>query len=133
MTANDDRDLLRTLARACGWKVSVTDNVLYHFAHDTQGAALTIGADSSADAWAKLLSIVPTLDWLNSVDAALALPWPEDCELSTWSSRNSYDAYLKVWDGNNEIDKREYTAAPTLARALCECFAQWWKAKEAGI
>lgn len=136
----DDRELLRALAQACGYSVEpaqwskIDGYGMFHIHTVTDGFGnvstikemIQFGVTVD-DAYDHALKHFP--DWLHSVDAALSLPWEKmdtHLELFVWPD----EAVVNFIDTKG---KQHTAIAPTLARALCECFYQWATAqKEAG-
>lgn len=142
-TPTDDAALLRVLARACGWEVKDCRDGTAALVHE--GIVLRYEV-SEREAWAVLRLNAP--DWLHSVDAALALPWPINendtpnynegyYELHIRSAALSTDVILDFHSINerSEIDVKTIAVSyvlsrDKLARALCEVFAAWFEAQE---
>lgn len=122
--ANDDGALLRTLARATGWyceKSAFFDRKGYSvYGLDR----MPIGFSETVEgAWQIAFDqVIPA--WLHSVDAALGLPWPKShfLEILIMGERATVVLYPHA---ETEV-KTKWQADGTLARALCEVFAQWW-------
>ena len=140
MTANDDRDLIRVLAQACGWTCTLNVVGDWLIANRKQTPHRFGAYRDEAKAWEDIYKAMGRP--LHSVDAALALPWPEATETDMWtlhthqvlgqSNGASVTHYRVFKDSHVQTISSYANEAPTLARALCECFAQWWRAKEAG-
>ena len=135
-TTTDDATLLRVLAEACGWQcIPPTPPDGIYEIRDRDGGWI---AQSSTEKWA-WQNAYRKLACLHSVDAALALPWPEEgdkpgeyYELHIRTSSHSSDVRLEHHvinsQGETDIITIGYAYAPNkaaLARALCEVFAQW--------
>lgn len=148
-TPTDDRELLMTLAQACGWKIQPdthpTIKGIRYCLLNPQGEKMRIG-ESVEDTWICAFDYGEPLfpDWLRSVDAALSLPWPTETDTERYvleirispgrGTVVGLDRYVKWIDEYGapceEQDLSWYAEVLVLARALCECFAQWWKEKE---
>lgn len=115
-----DDELLKVLIRALGWRVETLADGRYRAYNIENGRQAVFG--SSDKAYVELGYLIRPM--LHSVDAALALPWPKDLELYMEIHRDYTRATLMSIDGYTVVYAQN---APTLARALCEVFAQWWK------
>lgn len=121
----DDNELLRALAKGTGWSVC-PKNGPYELCYAPEEWCAFF--QTEADAWHYAEASVK--DAPESVDAALALPWPEHCTLTIdWFQAGGAEVLLGYWltDHTEEINR----SSPTLARALCEVFAAWAGAQEA--
>ena len=133
MSANDDRDLLMTLAQACGWtctpgRIFTTEG--YWVTDKDDGVTGASFGHTEEEAWQH----AEFPDWLHSADAALALPWPPDrrvnIKITTNGVRNEPHYIVELTVYGETVSRYQNSIGYTLARALCECFAQWWRAKE---
>ena len=119
MTTTNDRELWVQIAKDNGWSIERKGR-LWELCYSPDEWCILLDSEKNAEDY----MLREDAKRLDSVDAAFALPWPVDSEqIVAWRGPKTPGAVLLLTDG------KEYHAysQPTLARALCEVFAQWWK------
>lgn len=119
-----ENELLRALAKGTGWSVC-PKNGQYELCYAPEEWCAFF--ETEADAWHYAEASVK--DAPESVDAALALPWPwnDIADFSIDLSRTHAAVRMIVKPNNGE----EYTGGGALlAAALCDVFAAWFEEHE---
>lgn len=115
-----DVTLLDTLAKATGWTIKACNNGQFALVFEGVVTAYVFSQREATDSLRRYV-----VKMLTSVDAALALPWPTNSEIEMRRLNNGQGFVRFYWPMGRVFWSIE---APTLARALCETFAQWWTA-----